>query len=233
MVPVRTKGDAREGDPRVGSRESGVGSGAANSDAGEEIVSVIEANLDDMSPQLYGYLVERALAAGALDVTCSSIQMKKNRPGLEVSILCPPERSEALAQLLFDETTTIGLRIYEARRKVLDRELVTVETRYGAVRVKVARRDGRVVNVAPEYEDCRRIASEPLLELSNRRRRTADEAHARPAEQRAHAAHVPERDPSHERPRGAVEEDALPARRQRVLGFPRPPDIRRQRPGCR
>ena len=149
----------------LGSRESGVGSRAANSDAGEEIVSVIEANLDDMSPQLYGYLVERALAAGALDVTCSSIQMKKNRPGLEVSILCPPERSEALAQLLFDETTTIGLRIYEARRKVLDRELVTVETRYGAVRVKVARRNGRVLNVAPEYEDCQRLATEKSVPL--------------------------------------------------------------------
>ena len=149
----------------LGSRESGVGSRAANSDAGEEIVSVLEANVDDMSPQLYGYLVERALAAGALDVTCSSIQMKKNRPGLEVSILCPPERSDALAQLLFDETTTIGLRIYEARRKVLDRELVTVETRYGAVRVKVARRDGRVVNVAPEYEDCQRLAAEKSVPL--------------------------------------------------------------------
>ncbi|PYV23434.1 MAG: nickel pincer cofactor biosynthesis protein LarC [Acidobacteria bacterium] len=149
----------------LGSQESGVGGEAANSDAGEEIVSVLEANVDDMSPQLYGYLVERALAAGALDVTCSSIQMKKNRPGLEVSILCPPERSDALAQLLFDETTTIGLRIYEARRKVLDRELVTVETRYGAVRVKVARRDGRVLNVAPEYEDCQRLAAEKSVPL--------------------------------------------------------------------
>ena len=149
----------------LGSRESGVGGEAANSDAGEEIVSVLEANVDDMSPQLYGYLVERALAAGALDVTCSSIQMKKNRPGLEVSILCPPERSDELAQLLFDETTTIGLRIYEARRKVLDRELVSVETGYGAVRVKVARRDGRVVNVAPEYEDCQRLAAEKSVPL--------------------------------------------------------------------
>ena len=149
----------------LGSQESGVGGEAANSDAGEEIVSVLEANVDDMSPQLYGYLVERALAAGALDVTCSSIQMKKNRPGLEVSILCPPERSEALAQLLFDETTTIGLRIYEARRRVLDRELVTVGTVYGAVRVKVARRDGRVVNVAPEYEDCQRLAAEKSVPL--------------------------------------------------------------------
>ena len=144
--------------PRIPGRES----------TSNETVSVIEANLDDMSPQLYGYLAERALAAGALDVTCTAIQMKKNRPGLEISILCPPERADALADLLFSETTTIGLRIYQARRQVLDRELVTVETPYGTVRVKVARRDGRVVNAAPEYEDCQRLAGErgaPLKEV--------------------------------------------------------------------
>ncbi len=133
--------------------------------AGDEVVSVIEANLDDMSPQLYGYLVEQALAAGALDVTCSSIQMKKNRPGLEVSILCKPELSEALTQLLFEQTTTIGLRIYEARRKVLERELVSVETAYGTVRIKVAKRHGKVVNIAPEYEDCQRLATEKSAPL--------------------------------------------------------------------
>jgi hypothetical protein len=132
---------------------------------GDEVVSVIEANLDDMSPQIYGYFVEQALAAGALDVTCSAIQMKKNRPGLLVSILCTPETSDALAQLLFEQTTTIGVRIHEARRKVLERELVSVETPFGAVNVKVARRDGKVVNVAPEYEDCHRIASEKSVPL--------------------------------------------------------------------
>jgi hypothetical protein len=133
--------------------------------AGDELVSIVEANVDDMSPQLYGYLMEQALAAGALDITCSPVQMKKNRPGLLLSILCPPERSDALAQLLFEQTTTIGVRIYEARRKVLERELVTVETVYGAVKVKVARREGKVLNVAPEYEDCQRIASEKSVPL--------------------------------------------------------------------
>jgi uncharacterized protein (TIGR00299 family) protein len=136
--------------------------------AGDEIVSVIEASLDDMSPQLYGYFVEQALAAGALDVTCTAIQMKKNRPGLLVTILCTPEASDALAQLLFEQTTTIGLRIHEARRKVLEREWVSVETRFGSVRVKVAKREGKVLNVAPEYEDCQRIAREkgvPLKEV--------------------------------------------------------------------
>jgi uncharacterized protein (TIGR00299 family) protein len=133
--------------------------------AGDELVSVIEANLDDMSPQLYGYFVEQALAAGALDVTCSAVQMKKNRPGLLVTVLCAPESSDALAQLLFEQTTTIGLRIYEARRKVLEREFVSVETPYGEVRVKVAKREGKVLNVAPEYEDCQRLAAEKSVPL--------------------------------------------------------------------
>jgi uncharacterized protein (TIGR00299 family) protein len=133
--------------------------------AGDEVVSVIEANVDDMSPQLYGYFVEQALAAGALDVTCSAIQMKKNRPGFLVTVLSPPEAGDALAQLLFEQTTTIGLRIHEARRKVLERELVSVETRFGSVRVKVAKRDGKVVNVAPEYEDCQKLAAEKNVPL--------------------------------------------------------------------
>lgn len=133
--------------------------------AGDELVSVIEANLDDMSPQLYGYFVEQALAAGALDVTCSAVQMKKNRPGLLVTVLCAPESSDALAELLFEQTTTIGLRIYEARRKVLEREFVSVETPYGEVRVKVAKREGKVLNVAPEYEDCQRLAAEKSVPL--------------------------------------------------------------------
>jgi uncharacterized protein (TIGR00299 family) protein len=134
---------------------------------GDEIVSVIEANVDDMSPQLYGYFAEQALAAGALDVSCTAVQMKKNRPGMLVSVLCTPERSEALAQLLFAQTTTIGMRIYEARRKVLERELVSVETAYGTVHVKVARRDGRILNVAPEYEDCQRLATERSVPLKD------------------------------------------------------------------
>ena len=132
---------------------------------GDELVSVIEANLDDMSPQLYGYLVERALAKGALDVTCTAVQMKKGRPGIQVTMLTEPEKGDELAELLFDETTTIGLRIYEARRKVLERESAEVETPYGRVRMKVAKRDGKVLNVAPEYDDCQRVAREKSVPL--------------------------------------------------------------------
>ena len=132
---------------------------------GDETVSVLEANVDDMSPQIYGYFLDQALAAGALDVTCSSAQMKKNRPGLTISILCEPDKSDVLSQLLFEQTTTIGVRIYEARRKVLAREQVTVETAYGAVQVKVARREGKVVNAAPEFDDCQRLAMENSVPL--------------------------------------------------------------------
>jgi hypothetical protein len=131
----------------------------------DEIVSVLEANLDDMSPQLYGYFIEQALAAGALDVTCSAVQMKKNRPGVTVSVLCAPEQSEALARLLFEQTTTLGVRIYEARRKCLEREVVNVETEYGPIPVKVGKHEGRVLNVAPEFEDCQRCAAAKSVPL--------------------------------------------------------------------
>ncbi len=133
--------------------------------AGEGIVLVIEANIDDMNPQLYGCFAEKALAAGALDVTCSPLQMKKNRPGLLVSVISKPELESALTHLFFEETTTIGVRITEARRKVLEREVVKVETAFGPVKMKVARLEGKIVNAAPEFEDCRRLADEKSLPL--------------------------------------------------------------------
>jgi pyridinium-3,5-bisthiocarboxylic acid mononucleotide nickel chelatase len=131
----------------------------------EEAVSIIEANVDDMSPQLYGFFVERALAAGALDVTCTPVLMKKNRPGMLISLIAEPDKCDELAQLVFEQTTTIGVRVYQARRKVLARQVVTVETAYGPVNVKVAWLDGKVVNVAPEYDDCKRIAEEKSVPL--------------------------------------------------------------------
>lgn len=131
----------------------------------DDVVSVIEANVDDMSPELYGYFAEKAFALGALDVTSTAVQMKKNRPGLEITVLCRPDQADVMAELLFAETTTIGLRIGESRRQVLERELVSVETPYGTAQVKVARRHGKVLNVAPEYEDCRRLAEERSVPL--------------------------------------------------------------------
>ncbi len=128
--------------------------------AWDERITVIEANLDDMNPQIYGYFAEKAIAAGALDVFASPVQMKKNRPGMLVTILCTPGDADRFAEMLFAETTTIGLRSYEARRRVLAREAVMVNTPHGSIRLKVARLNGHILNVAPEYDDCRRAAEE-------------------------------------------------------------------------
>jgi pyridinium-3,5-bisthiocarboxylic acid mononucleotide nickel chelatase len=128
-------------------------------------VSVIETNLDDMSPQIYGYFVERALAAGALDVFSTAVQMKKNRPGVLLTILCDPAHTARLIDLVFRETTTIGVRTYDVRRKVLDREMVPVATPFGEVRMKISRMNGSVLNATPEYEDCQRLAAEKGIPL--------------------------------------------------------------------
>jgi pyridinium-3,5-bisthiocarboxylic acid mononucleotide nickel chelatase len=140
----------------------------ATSEAGEHWdapVSVIETNLDDMSPQIYGYFVERALAAGALDVFSTAVQMKKNRPGVLLTILCDTAHTARLMDLVFRETTTIGVRTYDVRRKVLDRESVPVETPFGKVRMKVSRMNGSVLNATPEYEDCQRLAAKKGIPL--------------------------------------------------------------------
>jgi len=140
----------------------------ATSEAGEHWdapVSVIETNLDDMSPQIYGYFVERALAAGALDVFSTAVQMKKNRPGVLLTILCDATHTARMIDLVFRETTTIGVRTYDVRRKVLDRELVPVATPFGEVRMKISRMNGSVLNATPEYEDCQRLAAEKGIPL--------------------------------------------------------------------
>jgi pyridinium-3,5-bisthiocarboxylic acid mononucleotide nickel chelatase len=131
----------------------------------EDVVSVIKANVDDMSPQLFAYFEGKALALGALDVTSTAVQMKKNRPGIEITVLCRPNDSDKISEMLFLETTTIGIRIHEARRQLLERELVMVETDYGPARVKVASRNGTVLNVAPEYDDCSKLADEKHVPL--------------------------------------------------------------------
>ena len=124
-------------------------------------VSVLEANIDDSSPQVLGYAMERLLEAGALDVTLESVLMKKNRPGTLVRVIAKPEAREALAQLIFAETSTLGLRLYSAERRVKERHTLEVETQHGKVRIKVAE-DG---SYAPEYEDCRKLARESGVPL--------------------------------------------------------------------
>ena len=130
-----------------------------------ERVVVLECQIDDMNPQLYGALMDRLAAAGALDVFYAPIQMKKNRPGTLVTVVAPPGRREALSDVLFRESTTIGLRVTETDRERLDREAVAVETPIGSVRIKVARRDGAIRNAAPEFEDCARLAAERRLSI--------------------------------------------------------------------
>jgi uncharacterized protein (TIGR00299 family) protein len=124
-------------------------------------VAILEANIDDASPQVLGYAMERLLEAGALDVTLESLLMKKNRPGMLLRVIARPEDREALAQMIFAETTTLGLRIYSAERRVKARRVAEVETRHGTVRIKIDENG----SFAPEYEDCRRIARETGLPL--------------------------------------------------------------------
>jgi len=130
-------------------------------------VTVIETNIDDMNPQIYGYLVDRALAAGALEIFSTPVQMKKNRPGLLVTLLCEAEKVAALTELLFRETTTIGVRVHEVRRRTLARDYVPVVTEFGEVRMKIARLNGSVRNAAPEFDDCQRIAAERSVPLKD------------------------------------------------------------------
>lgn len=143
-----------------------VGEAADKTVAGfDEEIGVIEANLDDMNPQIYGYFLEKALGAGALDVYTTPVQMKKNRPGTLLTVLCKPQDTNTLMSLIFAETTTFGARTYRAQRRVLPREWVSVATEYGDVRIKVSRVNGRILHVAPEYDDCRKLAVEKNVPL--------------------------------------------------------------------
>ena len=119
-------------------------------------VSVIEANIDDMNPQVLAYAVERLTECGALDVAWQPLVMKKGRPGTLLRVIAKPEDRETLAQLIFAETSTLGLRIYPAERRALSRSWTEVETPYGKVRIKVSSEG----HYAPEYEDCRKLARE-------------------------------------------------------------------------
>jgi hypothetical protein len=130
-----------------------------------ERVVVIECEIDDMNPQIYGPLMDQLYTAGALDVFYVPVQMKKNRPGTLLTVVCAPEHRAALADVIFRETTTIGLRFAERERECLRRETVVVETPIGQIRFKLAWRDGRVVNATPEFDDCAKLAAERGLPI--------------------------------------------------------------------
>ncbi len=129
---------------------------------------LLETNIDDMNPEFYSHIMERLFEAGALDVYLTPIQMKKNRPGVLLSVLCEEQATARAREILFLETTTLGVRELAIQRSTLQRQVLTVETPYGAVRVKVARLPDGKTRSAPEYEDCRRLAREtgvPLQEI--------------------------------------------------------------------
>ncbi len=130
-----------------------------------DTITVLEANLDDLNPQVFGYVMDRLLEAGALDVFCVPVQMKKNRPGTLLTVLSKPDDADVLAEIIFAETTTLGVRRREERRQILSRRWQTVSTRFGDIRIKIASMNGSVSNYVPEYEDCRKIAAEKKIPL--------------------------------------------------------------------
>lgn len=141
--------------------------GESASEHGTEPILVLECEIDDMNPQLFGPLMDRLFEAGALDVFYAPVQMKKNRPGTLVTVIAPPAEREAVTNVLFSDTTTIGVRYQEVRRERLEREVRTIDSPVGRIRFKIAIRDGRVLNASPEFEDCARIAAERQLAIKD------------------------------------------------------------------
>jgi pyridinium-3,5-bisthiocarboxylic acid mononucleotide nickel chelatase len=155
-------GETREQSARIQDFAGGL---AETGSIAEEEVAILEANLDDLNPQLIGYIVEKVLAEGALDVFTTPVQMKKNRPGTLLTVLACPEQEERLRALLFRESSTLGIRTRHEKRYALARRHETVATPWGEVRMKLGSMNGTVSQYAPEYEDCRRIAAEHRIPL--------------------------------------------------------------------
>lgn len=149
-----------KGTPNVLRIFSGPRAEAASGPPGEDRVVKIECEIDDMNPQLFGPLMDGLMAAGALDVFYTAVQMKKSRPGTLVTVIAPTARRQPLTDVLFRDSTTIGIRYEEMSRTCLERAIETVATPYGPVQFKVARRDGREMNASPEFDDCLRLAAE-------------------------------------------------------------------------
>ena len=144
-----------------------IGNEVKNKKSDDEI-TVVETNIDDMNPEVYEYVMEKLFKAGALDVFLTQIIMKKGRPAVKLTVLCEEIKKEKVISIILKETTSIGLRFYNAGRKVLQREIKKVKTKYGVIRVKESRLGDEIVKVSPEYEDCKKIAKKfdiPLLEV--------------------------------------------------------------------
>ncbi len=142
--------------------------GGGTEGVSHDTVTVIETNIDDMNPQLFEYAIERLFKAGALDTYLSQIIMKKGRPALKLTVLCREDRIEDLTRIIFEETNTIGLRFYETKRKTLQREIKTIDTEFGKVKIKYSRYDDEILKMTPEYDDCKKIAKRfkiPLIKV--------------------------------------------------------------------
>lgn len=151
-----------------------IGTPAVNS--GKERVAVIEANIDDMNPQYYDYIMEKLLLMGVQEVFITPILMKKNRPGNLITVIGPSEKLPSMIDFLLKETTTIGLRWHEVERSWADREILPLQTKYGKIRFKLAQWEGRVINLSPEYDDCKRLALSkkvPLKEVFDEAKKEA------------------------------------------------------------
>jgi uncharacterized protein (DUF111 family) len=131
-----------------------------NADPHRETVDILKASLDDSDGEMLGFFVERALSEGALDVYYASLNMKKGRPGVELTLLCRPQDRDRMIELIFKETTTLGIRVSRQDRLVADRQICQVKTDFGPIRVKLGRFRGKLVNIWPEYEDLKRISQE-------------------------------------------------------------------------
>ena len=142
---------------------------ASMEDVGYEVerMAVIETSIDDMSPQIYDHLMERALEMGAMDIFLSPLQMKKNRPGTLVTIICAPDRVAEFSDFLIRETTTIGLRWRVENRIKARRDFEGIDTEFGMVKLKIARKGKTMINLTPEYEDCKRLAREKNVPLKS------------------------------------------------------------------
>ncbi|MBZ0221060.1 MAG: nickel pincer cofactor biosynthesis protein LarC [Candidatus Methylomirabilis sp.] len=151
-----------------------LGSSGASGEAEGERLHVLETNIDDMSPQLSGYLIEKLISSGALDAFHTAVQMKKSRPGVLLTVLAKEEDRTRLMEMIFRESTSIGVRAYPVERHCLERKVMKVRTPYGSVSVKASYLSGRAVNAQPEYEDCRLLAERKGVPL----KRVMDSARA-------------------------------------------------------
>jgi len=131
----------------------------------KEPMTVIETQIDDMNPEFYEYVIERLLKAGAKDAWVMPIEMKKKRPGVLLHVVCSPEKTNALVKIVFSETTTLGIRINKMHRVKLDREIRKVKTKYGVISIKIGKLGDEVLNVKPEYEDCKKAAEKNKVPL--------------------------------------------------------------------